>query len=187
MRLVRGPLGQGQGPPPPQAGVDAAFDARGLAGGAGEGEPRPAAASASEVSDKTEVLARGSSASPGRATAWVAVHAGTPEQRATAPGTEAHAAALSCRSGRRSPSTMRSSPSLIRRHRPTRRTRSAAACSPGCKRCSARKMPTHGRALSSGRSRRRSRPASCTCSLRWPRRSRRTGPGSSATPRRRWP
>ena len=94
--LATGPraAGQGQGPPRPQAGVDAEFDAQGLAGGAGEVEPRFAAASSSEARERTEVLARGSSASPGRTTAWVAVHARSPEQRVTAPGTEAHAAAL---------------------------------------------------------------------------------------------
>ena len=62
--------------------------------GAVEAETRSSAARASGMSDKTEVLVRGSSASAGRVTAWVAVHAGTPEQRATAHGAEAHAAAL---------------------------------------------------------------------------------------------
>ena len=78
------PADQGPGLPRPQAGVDAAVDARGRAG---EGEPRLSAAGALEACDKTEVLARGSSGSTGRTTAWVAVHAGTPEQRATTHGT----------------------------------------------------------------------------------------------------
>jgi MoaA/NifB/PqqE/SkfB family radical SAM enzyme len=47
------------------------------------------------MSDEAEVLARGPSASTGRATVWVALHAATSEQRETSQGTEAHAAALS--------------------------------------------------------------------------------------------
>ena len=89
-----GPPGQGPGLPPPQAGVDAAVDARRLAWSAGEVEPRPSSASASEALARTEVLACGSSASTGRTTAWVAVHAKPAERRPTTHGPEAQAAAL---------------------------------------------------------------------------------------------
>ena len=85
------PADQGPGLPQPQARADAAIDARGRAG---KGEPRSSAAGALEASNTTGALARGASDSTGRTTAWVAVHAGAPEQRATTQGTEAHTAAL---------------------------------------------------------------------------------------------
>jgi hypothetical protein len=85
---------QGPGLPPPEAGVAAALDTRGLACDAADAEMRPSAANASQISDKTEVLASESPASIGRATVWVALHAATSEQRETSQGTEAHAAAL---------------------------------------------------------------------------------------------
>jgi hypothetical protein len=85
--------GEGPGLPPPQAGVDAAVDARGPIRDAADAKTRPSAASASQVPDKTEALAGGSPASTGRITAWVALPAGTPERRPTH-GTEAQAAAL---------------------------------------------------------------------------------------------
>ena len=142
------PAGQGPGLPPPQAGVDAAFDARGLARGAGEVEPRPV------CGQRIGNVGRGQKswredrrrrpAAPRRGSR---VHAATSEQRATSQGTEAHAAALSA--------LKKAQPvydALIGVADPAaparrRRTRSAAACSPGCKRCSARTMPTRGRAF----------------------------------------
>jgi MoaA/NifB/PqqE/SkfB family radical SAM enzyme len=86
--------GHGPGLPLSDPGVAAAFDPHGLTGDAADGGTRPSTAGASPMSDKTEVLAPASSAPPGRATAWVALHATTSAQRATIQGTKAHAAAL---------------------------------------------------------------------------------------------
>jgi MoaA/NifB/PqqE/SkfB family radical SAM enzyme len=85
---------QKPGLPPPRQDLPAALDTSGRARDGAQAPTPSAAASASKMPDRTEVLGRGPSASTGRTTAWVAFHAATAEQRATTHGTEAQVAAL---------------------------------------------------------------------------------------------